>query len=214
MILVLTPLVIEQDALRAALGTPDSVLEIAGLKVTRFGRIATAVGGHGKVQFALHTQALARELKPALIVCTGACGALERGLKMLDVVAATFTIEHDYTLRFEKRPLPRFPGNEGSLLRLKEREAWPGFRLHLGAIASGDEDVIDAARAAQIRDATMASAVAWEGAGGARAAKFCGIPFLELRMVTDTADEHAPRDFIKNVQTGMKNIAAVLASLA
>ena len=42
---------------------------------------------------------------------------------------------------------------------------------------------------------TGALAVAWEGAGGARACHFSGIPFLEIRGITDSADSDAASDF-------------------
>jgi adenosylhomocysteine nucleosidase len=124
------------------------------------------------------------------------------------VIAAERTIEHDYNLKFIKRPLPAFEGDAASLAKLRGLP-----NLHFGAIASGDEDVIGAVRGQEIAKLTGAIAVAWEGAGGAKAAAFCKIPFLELRTVTDSADEHAPQHFRANIATGMQNIAAVLRSL-
>src|SRR6218665_1947884 len=106
MILVLTPLKWELASLGPHLG-PVSRQESFGdvavsfyggnpagagsFDIERFaqpiaGRFAAAVGGHGKVQFALTTQFLIRELKPSLVVCAGACGALDPKLKALDVV--------------------------------------------------------------------------------------------------------------------------------
>jgi adenosylhomocysteine nucleosidase len=205
MILVLTPLSFENEALRAGLGAPSAVNEHHGVRVHRFGEgLACATGGHGKVQFALASQMLIRELKPALLVCAGACGALDPALKVLDVVAATETVEHDFNLRFEKRPHPRFKGDEAALAKLG------GIRK--GVIASGDEDIVDAVRRGVLREATGACAVAWEGAGGARAAAFCATPYLELRVVTDSADAGAPGDFKANLRAGMAKIAAVLQS--
>lgn len=205
MVLILTPLLIEQEALLAALGAP------AGWHC--------AIGGHGKVQFALTTQHLIRELKPKLVVCAGACGALDPQVKLLDIIAATETLEHDYRLKFVQRPLPAFPGDEGALKKLRAITAqFPlqptgPFTLHTGVIASGDEDVIEDVRAGEIRSQTNALAVAWEGAGGARAARFQKTPYLELRVATDTADHQAPRDFAANVKAGMINLAAVIKTL-
>jgi len=214
MVLIVTPLSLENEALRTHLGPSDSTRDVQGVNVANFpGELTVAAGGHGKVQFALTTQMLIRELSPRLVICAGACGALDIGPKMLDVIVAENTIEHDFNLRFERRPLPRFQGHAESVLRLKEIPAWPGFALHAGSIASGDEDIIDAVRAGELRKLTEALAVAWEGAGGARAALFCKTPYLEIRVVTDAANEHAPQDFKKNVQLGMKNIAAVVQKL-
>jgi adenosylhomocysteine nucleosidase len=54
--------------------------------------------------------------------------------------------------------------------------------------------------------------VAWEGAGGARAAAFSGVPFIEVRGITDTADHAASRDFAMNLPLAMANVARLLAA--
>jgi nucleoside phosphorylase len=79
-----------------------------------------------------------------------------------------------------------------------------------GGIASGDEDVVGARRAAQIRAATNAVCVAWEGSGGARAARFNGISFLEIRAITDGADEQAARSYHDNIGLVMPHVAQLL----
>jgi adenosylhomocysteine nucleosidase len=198
MILVLTPLQIEFDALNAALA-----------KNPPANRLRLAVGGHGKVQFALSTQQLILELHPRLVICAGAAGALSAEVKPLDVVIAEETIEHDYNLRFIKRPQPSFAGDTATLEVLRRHSLWK-----FGKIASGDEDVLALERAAEIRALTGAVAVAWEGAGCARACVHQRTPFLEVRCITDSADADAPTHFATNVRTGMARIADVLRALA
>ena len=88
------------------------------------------------------------------------------------------------------------------------------FRVHFGIIASGDEDIVARTRAQQLKDQFGATAVAWEGAGGARACAFIGIPFIEIRGITDVANDDAPEDFNENLQTAMRNVAHVLLASA
>jgi adenosylhomocysteine nucleosidase len=200
MILVVTPLPAEAEILRGA-----------GLNS---GRVRVEVGGHGKVQFALRTQAFINEKRPDLVICAGACGGIASGVRVLDVVAGEATVEHDFKLRFVQRPLPSFAGEASALKLLKDYVVpEPSFGLHFGLIASGDEDVIGADRAAEIHGATKALAVAWEGAGGARACLHAGVPFLEIRGVTDSADHAAVENFRINLPKAMNNVAAVLSSL-
>ena len=214
MILVLCPLKLEHDALVQALssliGSPRRSVD----DVVYFGeQIALGVGGHGKVRFALATQAYVRALAPTLVVGAGACGALIPGLELGSVIVAEHTVEHDFNLSFVSRPLPSFAGDASAIAKLKT-QSWPGFQVHFATIASGDEDVVTQERASQILARTQgASVVAWEGAGLARAALFCQTPFLELRAVVDHADANAVTDFKKNVSSAMKNIAEVLRSL-
>jgi adenosylhomocysteine nucleosidase len=145
------------------------------------------------------------------VICLGAAGALSDDLAIGDLVLASETVEHDYTERFSPRPLPRFAA-EARLLDALQRlpHSTLPFGVHVGIIASGDEDVIELERAAALREATEACAVAWEGAGGARACAFSGVPFLELRGITDTANHQAPADFRTNLQRAMANAAALI----
>jgi adenosylhomocysteine nucleosidase len=173
------------------------------------------VGGHGKTQHAVQTQHLI-EQKPTIqaVICAGAAGSLSADLTAGDVVVGISTVEHDYKLRFVQRPLPRHDADVRLVdeLRLAARQIGSRFRMLFGDIASGDEDVVDRARAAELQQATGALCVAWEGAGAARAARFSRRPFLELRAITDSADHSAAGDFRANLRHSMPNLAQVLLS--
>jgi adenosylhomocysteine nucleosidase len=88
------------------------------------------------------------------------------------------------------------------------------FRVHSGAIASGDEDIVDPIRAAELREATDALCVAWEGSGGARAARLNGLGFIEVRGITDAADGDAARFFRDNITDVMFNVVELLVAWA
>lgn len=199
--LILTPLALEHVALSAALNLQAD------------GRFHLAVGGHGKVQFALSTQLLIQRLKPELVICAGGAGSLSPTLKPLDVVVAETTVEHDFNLHFISRPLPQFAAHQPTLEKIKRRFEAGAFRLHFGALASGDEDIVDSARAAEIAKKTGAVAVAWEGAGGARACRLHNVPFLEIRAITDNADSATPESFHENLKSAMANVAEILRLL-
>jgi adenosylhomocysteine nucleosidase len=173
---------------------------------------ALARGGHGKAQFALHTRHLLDHAGDVnLIVCAGAAGALAEDITVGDIVVATRTVEHDFTQRITPRAAPSFEGHEAairSLRALTSTEA--GFAVHFGDVASGDEDIVSTDRARALRAATGAVAVAWEGAGGARACAFSETPYLELRGVTDQATVDAPAHFRQNLALAMRNIATLL----
>lgn len=205
MILVLTPLALEHAALLKA-------FTHAGLDVGK--SVEVAIGGHGKVQFALTTQLLVQKFKPRLVICAGAAGSLFSELRLGDVVVSESTIEHDFKLKFIERPLPVFPGCSTAVNLLRRRAVdFEKFRLQIGRVASGDEDIIDAQRARELREATDCIAVAWEGAGGARAARLHGVPFVEIRGITDAGDDQAIGEFQKNLPVAMSNVAEVIREL-
>jgi len=172
-----------------------------------------AVGGHGKTQHAVQTQHLIEHGATIhAVVCAGAAGRLSADLQLGDVVVGTSTVEHDYKLRFVQRPLPRYEADLHLVdeFRLATSHIGSRFRVLFGDIASGDEDVIDRARALELQKATGALCVAWEGAGAARAARFSHRRFLEVRAITDSANDTAAEDFHTNLRGSMPNLAEVL----
>src|SRR3712207_9438258 len=86
------------------------------------------------------------------------------------------------------------------------------FTVHFGPIASGDEDVVTVERQAELRRRTGALAVAWEGAGGARAGPVSAVPFVEIRGVTDNADSSAAADFAANLEIAIRNVATLIVT--
>jgi len=217
-VLCVAPLQEEVDLFTQALreqGYTATVVQIGRIVAQHFSTLALTVacGGHGKTQFGVQTQHLLDHAHNVeAVVCFGAAGALANHFGVGDLVAATETVEHDYTLRFVSRPLPRFAGDATLLTALQRLplHALP-FGVHFGIVASGDEDVIAVERAAALRQATEACAVAWEGAGGARACLFSGVPFIELRGITDTANHAAPANFETNLHVAMASVAALVA---
>jgi adenosylhomocysteine nucleosidase len=174
--------------------------------------VTLACGGLGKVQFAVQTQHLL-DVCPGwdLVICAGAAGALVDGLSVGDVVVATETVEHDIHNKFGKPILPKFSGAEAVVSALRSiTPLCKSFQVHFGPIASGDEDVVDTDRRRALRRLTGALAVAWEGAGGARACHFSGVSFVEIRGITDRADSDAASEFGANLGGAIGNVATLI----
>jgi adenosylhomocysteine nucleosidase len=153
----------------------------------------------------------ARELEP-LLGALASAGCRPKGLTLGRLDCHCF--EHDYKNRFVLRPSPRHDADPALLdeFRLAARHVGGESRVIFGTIASGDEDVIDPARARDLQAETGAVCVAWEGAGAARAARFSGFRFLELRAITDGADHAAAADFQANLARSMPNLGHLLLS--
>ena len=183
----------------------------------RTGEVIVAQGGLGKAQFAVTTQHLLDNLANlCLVVCAGVAGSLTDTVSVGDVVIGTATIEHDFNSKSPDARLPRFDGSARHVAALRQvgiaRQS--SFRLHLGPVASGDEAVLAPSRASDLHERTGALAVAWEGAGGARAACFSGVPYLEIRGISDMADHDAPSTWMHNLPDAMRNVAFVVAAIA
>jgi adenosylhomocysteine nucleosidase len=198
-------------------GYGSSVRRVGRLDVACVDRLGfgVAVGGHGKVQLAVQTQHLL-DLLPTVdaALCLGAAGSLCEAAAWGDVIVGTCSVEHDYRLRFIVEPTPVHPADPGLVQEIVAACASrpTGVRLLSGPIASGDEDIVDSARAAELHAETGALCVAWEGAGCARAALFSGRAFVEVRVISDAADADAPGVFHASLATVMPRLVEVLVA--
>lgn len=214
-LLILSPLAIEMNSLLLRMKQlgQSSVEEKKGfLKTYYFAdlKFRFAIAGHGKTQFGIQTQYLIHQLpETEAIICAGCAGGLTKVVQPGHVVVATETIEHDYQLKFVKRPDPQFVAHS-ELLKKISSVTNQNFQVHFGPVASGDEDIVDQQRAMELQAQTKAIAVAWEGAGGARACQFNQMPYLEIRGVTDSANSKATSDFAVNLQPAMSNVCDLL----
>ena len=219
--LVVAPITAEFEALAGVFderwGSP--VLGQAGRVAVReyvAAGVILAEGGFGKVQYGVTTQHLLDHLPDVtLVVCAGVAGGLSGEVRVGDVVVATATVEHDFYSEVLRRVPPRIDGSAEHLATLAgavEQTDTP-FRVHFAPIASGDEGISDRDRKADIRARTDALAVAFEGAGGARAALFSGVPYLEVRAISDMAEGDIITELEANLPGVMQNVAAVVANL-
>ena len=177
------------------------------------GQLLVAQGGLGKVDFAVRTLHLI-ERGPPLdgLICLGTCGALAPELAIGDIVVATETIEHDFNRKLTEGPIPSFKSDPSLLSAFKAAQtSLPNdISVAYGPIASGDEGIDSSARARELIDKTGGIVAAWEGAGGAKACDFAGIPYIEVRCVSDLADEDAMTDFRENTPKAMNNLARLM----
>ncbi len=208
MILILTPLSIEQKYLLKALETRGITLQ-KKTHPAHFScdqhNLSLAIGGHGKTQFGIQTQYWISQLGPVSKIFTvGAAGALSKNINILDLVVVNKIIEHDYQMLFSpKNKKPEFYPSP----LIINKNSKKNYEVHQGPLASGDEDIIEVKRAEELYESTQALAVAWESAGGIRAAQFNNIPYFEIRGITDNARKNVASDFKKNIELTMDNIA-------
>ncbi len=182
------------------------------------GGIILAQGGLGKAQFGVQTLHLIENLENVdVVVCAGTCGRLTKDLSVSDVVVGTQTVEHDFNrgMSLIKLPLPTFEG-DGRMIEALRGVADSGelpCNVRFGGIASGDEGIASEKRISEIVEITGAIVVAWEGAGGARAAQLSGIPFLEVRGISDGAGENAFEEFWANIPIAIRSVASVVREI-
>lgn len=178
MILLVFPFQAELDAfLGGCKGRTESKLRSLRLfGLTEEPGWRMAVCGQGKVEAALACQILSDFLDPGTVMLLGSATALDPELKVGDVVVADPGIEWD----FDADKPPEF--------RSRRPFPEPG-RVFSGPVLSGDKDVFDPVRKAELHARFGAKALAWEGAGFHRFLRRNAKTGWELRVITETAAE-------------------------
>lgn len=151
--------------------------------------------GIGKVNAALGAAELLREFRPDCLISTGVAGGIDASLQVMDVVVATEVAYHDVDCGPGNAPgqvqgLPeRFACDARLIATARAASAGLGdaARVAFGLVCSGDRFVSDRTDLASIK-ATWPDGLAVEMESGALAqvCLLCGVPFLGLRIVSDT----------------------------
>jgi len=219
-ILILIPTRVEMNAFTGSKPLSSQKFTIINLKkmqIRWYNDLGMYAGqaGLGKVSFAVRTQyALDHIPDVAGVICLGACGSLDDAVRTGDIIAGAQIVEHDiHKLSGESKLMFRSDRDMIAVLK-KIAGTLPDIKVHFGIIAGGDENILSAERKKKLHAETGAIAAAWEGPGGAKACVCNRIPYLELRAVTDLADEDAIKDFSVNLKTAMQNLAVIAAAYA
>ncbi len=157
-------------------------------------QVAVVCCSIGKVNAALCASLMIREMKADAVINIGIAGAVDRRLKVLDVVLSTNAAFHDaeplmknyYPFRLD------FDADE-RLLALAQRacETLGAFTYYSGCIATGDVFVQGGPVKEKIVARLSPLCVEMEGAAIAHAAFVNGTPFLIIRTMSDSADDEA-----------------------
>jgi adenosylhomocysteine nucleosidase len=190
--------------------------------------VVLAEAGIGKVNTAAVSTLLADRFGAGLLVFSGVAGGLDPALAIGDVVLATRAIHHDAGVIENQRLQPYQAGHvpffnptrelgyavEPALLgrvqaRLEGLELAPlsaaaggsGRQPQLvwGTILAGDQFINCEATRERLNREFQAQAVAMEGAAMAQVAARLGVPWLEIRALSDLAGKESHFDFAKFV---------------
>ena len=156
--------------------------------------------GIGKVNAAVGTMRLYAEHHPDAILSTGLAGGIDPLMRVMDVLAATQAVYHDVDCGFSPdcvygqiQGLPaRFDADQLLLdhalatAKLTTADGQPST-LRTGLICTGDQFITDRERQNDIkRHFPDGFACDMESAAIAQTCHLLGVPFLSLRVISDT----------------------------
>lgn len=198
--------------------------------------------GVGKVNTAMTATLLARQLGCRLIVFSGVAGGLDPALRIGDVVIADRTVQHDAGVIENERlatyqaghvpffnPTDRlgYPVEPALLDRLRDRLA--GFalpplsraaggagsapKIAFGTILSGDQYIHCEATRERLHRELGGLAVEMEGGALGQVCEAFGLPWLDIRALSDLAGKESRFDFAAFVQEVAASSALILRRL-
>jgi adenosylhomocysteine nucleosidase len=205
-------------------------------------QVVLAQAGIGKVNTATVATLLAVCFDARTLVFSGVAGGLDPDLAIGDVVIAERAIQHDAGVIEEERLHPYQAGHvpffnptrelgyaiQPGLLgpvraRLEGLELAPlsaaaggsGRRPKLvyGTILAGDQFIHCEATRERLHREFQAQAVAMEGGALAQVAERLGVPWLEIRALSDLAGKDSRFDFAKFVEEVAQSSARILRRL-
>lgn len=149
----------------------------------------------GKINAALCASVIIRELNADVVVNVGIAGAMDKRLKVLDVVLSSEAVHHDGDPVLAKYyPFQKEYTADKKLIELAERaceNAVKGHSHYTGRIATGDVFVEGGEVQESIRSRFAPLCVEMEGAAIAQACYMNEKPFLIIRTMSDNADDSA-----------------------
>ncbi|MBP5405043.1 MAG: 5'-methylthioadenosine/adenosylhomocysteine nucleosidase [Clostridia bacterium] len=148
--------------------------------------VVLVVCGVGKVNAAMHAQAMMDFYHPEAVLQSGVAGSLSPSLDIYDLVIGDKLSYHDMQDFVIERfgPLEKEYFSDAPLVKIA-KETTNGV---VGKIASGDLFVSDKETKRDIAERTQALCVEMEGAAVAHTAHLNEVPFLALRVISDSAD--------------------------
>lgn len=204
--------------------------------------VVLAGAGIGKVNTAVVTTLLADRFRCRAIVFSGVAGGLDPSLRIGDVVVADRTLQHDAGVLEDGRLQPYQAGHvpffnpttrlgydvePGLLARVRERLAGVELpplsrqaggegrppRIAYGPILSGDQYVhCESTRERLFRD-HGGVAVEMEGGALAQVCEAFGVPWLDVRALSDLAGRDSRHDFAAFVDEVAASSALILRRL-
>jgi len=174
----------------------------------------------GKVNAALTAAILIEKFKAKTILFSGVAGAIDKDLKIGDLIIATKTTQHDIDLTvfgYEPGFIPEskvyFDCDKNLNEIAKEVAKKLNIKLKEGIIASGDQFIHSKERKEWIAKTFKASAIEMEGGAVGCVCDNENIAFFMLRAISDSAEEGAGVDFDEFLDESSKISAKFLIEM-
>lgn len=164
-----------------------------------------ALCGPGKVNSAICAQLMITKYHAKTIINIGVAGALEKSIKIGDVVLADFVVQHDMDTSavgdargfISGINLIEIPCTKSINKKIKSAAAQLNENLHSGIIATGDQFISDKEKLSDIKNTFRAIACEMEAGSIGHVCLVNNVKFAALKVISDNADENSSIDYEK-----------------
>jgi len=172
--------------------------------------IVIVKSGIGKVNAAVCAQVLIDHFAVDCIINVGVAGAVNKKLKIGDIVISTDTVEHDMDASELGDPVGTIPRMDKSFfeadeelikIAIKASESFENCNVYTGRIASGDQFISSSQQKQRLHDLFGAYCAEMEGAAIGHTCYLNKLPFLIIRSISDNADGEAGISFTEFAKT-------------
>ena len=204
---VLSALQSELTAIEELMQKSESASKSWGLTDISLGTIdnkevIALVTGAGKTRAAAAVQFVIDFYKPTVVIFIGAAGALTSDIKPGEVIIGERIIEHNFYVE----PLALKEGSEKSrswvpnpiLVKIARdacQRAVGSKKVRGGTILTGDQVITNLEKRHLLRETFQGDCIDMEGAAIANICTHNKVPFIVIRIVSDSADHNAPSHF-------------------
>ena len=182
--------------------------------------------GVGKVNAAIATQLLIDRFGVHQIIFTGMAGGLVPYVKKQDIVISNFVVQYDVDLTaFGRRPgeipeLSRLIEADPSMIKAA-RKAFDVYKQEneiksevlVGTIACGDSFVSSSEKIDWLQTEFGAVAVEMEGGAVGQVCQMNSVPFVVIRVISDSASGSAASDFIFSLEDASKTTFGIVYNM-
>jgi len=183
-------------------------------------KLVLAYSKIGKVNASITANILIEKFGAKKILFSGVAGAIDKDLKIGDLIIATKTCQHDVDLTvFDYEPgfIPEsqvfFECDENLNNIAKNVAKKLNIKLKEGIIATGDQFIHSKERKDWIAKTFNANAIEMEGGAVGCVTWTLEVPFFMLRAISDTAEEGAGVDFDEFLENSSKISAKFLIEM-
>ncbi len=183
-------------------------------------KVLLAQCGIGKVNAAALTQLMILQ-HVSKIIFTGVAGAVDKTLKVGDIVISTDAVQHDSDVRALGYQLGEVPGETLSWqadetlreLAFDAAQTIQGINVIKGRVLSGDQFIASAEKVRELREVFNGACAEMEGAAVAQICSKWQLPFVIIRSMSDSADPDAQvnfREFTKVAAARAKQVVRLM----